>query len=44
MRDAEGNTSLHYASFVGDLDTIKLFIDCGGDIYVKNDKGMSLLH
>ena len=44
MRDAEGNTSLHYATYVGDLHTVELLIDCGGDIKAKNNKGLNLLH
>ena len=44
MRDAEGNTSLPYATYVGDLHTVELLIDCGGDIKAKNNEGLNLLH
>lgn len=44
MRDTEGNTSLHYASYIGDLHILELLIECGGDINVKNNEGINLLH
>ncbi len=36
-------SAIHYAAFTGDLSLIKLLITNGGDIFQKNDTGMTAL-
>ena len=36
-------SAIHYAAFTGDLSLIKLMISNGGDIFQKNDTGMTAL-
>lgn len=44
MRDADGNTLLHYAQYHVNPTMIKLLVDAGLDINSKNNEGRTVLH
>jgi ankyrin repeat protein len=39
-----GFNCLHYASFRGNLKIIEKVIECGGDISIKNNNGLNVMH
>lgn len=43
LRCSKGNTSMHAAFELGNIEMIISFIDCGGDLNVVNDIGMTPL-
>jgi palmitoyltransferase ZDHHC13/17 len=40
----DGFTALHFASFRGNLDLIKLLIKYGADMYARNNYGIDMMH
>ena len=44
MREKNGFSSLHCASYQGNLEILNFLIEKGGDIWEKNVNGMTLVH
>lgn len=40
----DGFTALHFASFRGNLKIVKLLVEYGADIYIKNNHGINMMH
>ena len=40
----KGQTSLHYASFVGNIKIIKLLLENNADLFAKTNNGFNVLH
>ncbi len=43
-RGEEGFTPLHFASFHGNLDMVKLLMNLGAHLQAKNKQGINMLH
>jgi ankyrin repeat protein len=43
-KNSSGFTPLHYACYKGNLEIIIKLINLGADIYLKNNKGLNILH
>ena len=43
-KNVSGFTPLHYACYKGNLEIINQLINLGADIYLKNNKGLNILH
>lgn len=44
MRNSEGFTALHYASFNGNKKAIDLLVQSGADIHAKSKQGLGMMH
>jgi len=42
--NTDGFTSLHLASFRGNVEMLHYFIQMGADIWTRNHSGMSVMH
>ena len=42
--DGKGITAIHLASYMGNIQCIKLLIKCGADYKIKNINGMGVFH
>ena len=43
-KNDKGFTALHYASFLGDIFSIKLLLKNGADVFAKTNAGFSVIH
>ena len=43
-RNREGNTALHYASYVGNIQIIRFLLEYDADINACNNRGLNVLH
>jgi palmitoyltransferase len=43
-KSEQGHTSLHYASYRGNIDIINKLIDNGAEVEVSNNRGLNVLH
>lgn len=44
IQDEEGNTAIHYVAFKGNLDVLVTLMEKGGDIFLRNNSGLSVMH
>lgn len=44
MESVQGFRCIHFASYRGNIDVIKMLIDYGADYTVSNEKGLNVLH
>lgn len=42
--EEDGFTALHFTSFRGNINAIKLLLDNGADMYIRNNYGINVLH
>ena len=44
FKSNQGYTAILFASYRGNIDTIKILLDCGADIYSTNNQGLNVIH
>lgn len=44
IQDEEGNTAILYVAFKGNLKVLNTLMDKGGDIFLRNNSGLSVMH
>jgi ankyrin repeat protein len=44
MQSEQGYTALHYASYRGNIDVIKILIESGANLNITNKRGLNVFH